>query len=150
MKYANYLRFCFVRNPWARLYSSYNYAQKMAARGVIKGDQVRQICQEQPELPCERFVLDFMSEDIVRGSGHFRPQMRWVAQAAPQFIGRVEQMASDTAFLCRALGVPVQELPHTNRSGGSNYLNVYTPEMVDKVRSLYSRDITALGYSFET
>ncbi|MGR3607282.1 MAG: sulfotransferase family 2 domain-containing protein [Sulfitobacter sp.] len=150
VKYASYLRFCFVRNPWERLYSSYNYAQKMAARGILKGDRVRHICEAQPELPFERFVMDFMSEEIVRSSGHFRPQMRWITQAAPQFIGRVEQMASDTAFLCRALGIPARELPHSNRSSNSSYLDVYTPEMLDKVRSLYRRDITALGYGFES
>ncbi len=148
-RYSNYLRFCFVRNPWARLFSSYNYAQKMASQGIINGDFVRQLCQDRPDLSFEDFVNDFLSDKVVRGSAHFRPQMRWISQSAPQFIGRVETMESDTAFLCHALNVPQAPMDHKNRSSTGNYLEVYTPAMINKVMALYRADISSLGYSFE-
>lgn len=148
--YADYLRFCFVRNPWDRLYSSYKYTQRMAARGVIKGDVVRELCRDHPDLTFEEFVLDHLNPDMIRVAIHYRPQMRWIAQSAPQFIGRMETFQSDVDFLLQALRQVQTELPHDNRSTTANYLEVYTPSMIDRVSTLYRGDIKALGYRFET
>ena len=148
--YAEYLRFLFVRNPWARLFSSFNYAKKMSAKGIIKGDFVREVCRDNPDMSFRDFVMHHLSQDVVRKSGHFRPQIRWITQSAPQFIGRVEQIDSDLNFLSHILGTQGVALPHANRSAVADYRGKYSGEMVDKVASLYKDDIAFLGYGFES
>ncbi len=148
-QYAHYLRFCFVRNPWDRLFSSFKYAERMAAQGKIFGDPVRMYCQDAQASDFEAFVMDFISPQTIKVSVHFRPQLRWIAAGAPQFIGRTETIANDTAYLARALNLTDFSLPHENRSTQGDYRGVYTPQMIDRVRSLYRRDVDLLGYTFD-
>jgi hypothetical protein len=147
--YADYLRFCFVRNPWDRVYSSFNYQCKMAARGVIRDDAIRILLRDNPDMQFEEFVTEHLNHQVVLTHGHLRPQMRWITASNPQFIGRLETMSTDLQFLRAAVGLEKVELPHRNRSTHESYTEQYTPAMIDKVARLYANDIRFLNYGFE-
>ncbi len=147
--YADYLRFCFVRNPWGRLYSSYNYAVKMAADGRnVEQNPIRAHLAGN-DAGFEPFVMDFLTPKLAKSSAHFRPQLRWIKASSPQFIGRFETMESDLGYLFSALSITDYHMPKVNRSDAPSYLEVYTPAMVDKVARIYEKDIAQLGYSFD-
>ena len=65
------------------------------------------------------------------------------------FVGRMENLESDTHELCKILNVTRSKtIPHSNKSNSKNYREIYTAEMKDVISECYSKDIELLGYEF--
>lgn len=147
--WSSYFRFCFVRNPWDRLYSAFRYSCSMIERDVMKGHPVREMIRRECMNDFEKFVDAFLNEETLKRNLHFRPQMHWVGAARANFIGRFETLREDAEWVARALGTPIV-LDHVNRSGSAfRRHELYTDTMLKRVGSLYFRDIRNLGYQFE-
>ncbi|MEM1319718.1 MAG: sulfotransferase family 2 domain-containing protein [Bacteroidota bacterium] len=136
--------FCFVRNPWDRLFSHYRFRRR-------KG-----------KLPDQKHHLDFREwaryeleerPPRQRQRSNLKPQSDWlkVGQevAAMDFIGRFEQLEADFAKICASLQVQAQ-LPHL--LAGSDYED-YRPQYdaytVDLAANYYREDIERWAYRFE-
>jgi len=158
--FASYFKFSFVRNPWSRCYSAYEYLAKR-----IGAD---------PAFPDHRWatavlgdVSDFHAfvyrlEDprfrrVVRSYIHFRDQLDWISlpvgftgdrRLCMDFVGRYETLGDDYRRLCERLGLDVQ-LPRLRSSESRDYRQAYDTRMVDIVGHLYRADIEAFGYAFE-
>lgn len=61
------------------------------------------------------------------------------------FVGRFEE---DLTRVLDKMGLPVPDLPHENRGNRDHYTEVYTPELEERVRHRFRRDIEAFGYEF--
>lgn len=146
-KFKKYFKFTFVRNPWDRAYSAYNYLRQ---GGVSKKDQVwRETFRRYSDF--NDFVANWMDEDNINLVLHFMPQTFFLKDAQGvvdfDFIGRFESLEKDYDKIREKIGG--EALKKINQSHSSPYRDIYSKESIDKIRKLYARDIEMLGYNFD-
>ncbi len=143
----NYFKFCFVRNPFDRLYSSYKFLEK---GGVNVHDKNAFEMYLKNYTDFEDFVLNGLNEKLMREIIHFTPQTEFVCnkngKIIVDFVGRFEKLEKDVESLSNLLGREIK-LPHlnSNQKNKSSY-QIYTKEMCKKVRGIYNRDFDILSY----
>ena len=120
--------FAFVRNPYARLWSAWQFVQ-------VATDMA-------PKCTFKEFTIDGSTEDC---EPFFRP-MHWFIDRPISFVGRFESLQSDFDRLMQILGKPRQVLPVVNSSSGPSWQDTYTPEMKRAVYSRSELDFTRFAY----
>ncbi len=148
--WSDFFTFCFVRNPYNRLYSAYQYLKN--GGNLKKRDlhfQSRILCQSS----CfEEFVCDWLTRDSVYSYTHFIPQYEFIYdndECLVDYIGKFENLENEYQFLQGKLSLP-DRLMHTNRSKlntKTDISDLYSPEMAQKVREIYQNDFKLFGYS---
>ena len=135
-------KFAFVRNPWDRLLSLYEFIRAREANRDHElvcslggfGSFVEWMCSARDaEVPIKRTQADLvMAED-----------------GAPllDFVGRFEHLARDFSEVCRRLGVQM-ELPHLNQTPHAPYQQAYDAVARDRVADWYAAEIECFGYTF--
>ena len=151
---SDYFKFAFVRNPWDRFISAYEY---------IKGGGWKQNNPDQDwDKPDCDAINSFSSlKEFARnpkvwtGMMHFRPQFNYVTidkkTDCLDFIGRVENLDNDLKFICDQIGHKYNRLPHINKSKKihQHYKSYYDDELKNIVATIYSKDIEYFKYTFE-
>ncbi len=146
-----YFKFSFVRNPWARLVSEYNYRRYftlMSFRDFVVGGF---------PAPCR----------YSDASRHVMPQYDYLHDQAGRclvdFIGRFENLQADFDRVCSVLGIAPVRLPHVNASDSGDsapaptapatarkpHVAYYDSETRELVGRRYQQDVEAFGYRFE-
>lgn len=133
--FESYFKFAFVRNPWNRLVSEYEFIRRRPDHGrhskVIKMD-------------FEQYIL-YQSK---RSDAH---QINMLADKngvlLMDFIGKFENLQEDWNFVTDTLGIENKELSHRKKAGIINYDSYYTEDTRALVGKLWKRDIEAFGYS---
>lgn len=148
--FESYFRFAFVRNPWDRLLSAYEFLQ----RGGFHAGDARWAQRHLARYgDFDAFVRGWVSERHVAEWIHFRPQADFLflpdGDRGVDFIGRYEQLEQDFARVCRRLGIEAG-LQQLNRGRARDYRLAYDSETRAIVERVYRRDIDALGYDFDT
>lgn len=153
-----FFKFCFVRNPWARLFSAFNYLQASRDREMTFPDHRWAASYLGGIDRFDDFVL--LLEDRARRTEikryiHFRDQIDWISERRADrdriivdHIGRFENLPAEYEFLSRKLGIN-NDLPVIKKGNEEDYRKFYTTKTVDIVAKVYERDIDALGYEFE-
>ncbi|MDG5490135.1 sulfotransferase family protein [Psychroserpens sp. SPM9] len=149
--YNKYFKFTFVRNPWDRLYSAYSFLKKGGMNHLDKAF-CNEVLIDYPDF--ESFVMNWLNADNIENWIHFKPQYQFITDRnmalVVDFVGKFENFESDFKIIAEKLKMPV-ELGHhnkTNNSKNTSYREVYTPEMKEKIRSLYKDDISLFDYQF--
>lgn len=155
-KFYNFFKFSFVRNPWARLVSEFNYREhhkKMSFKEfVIKG-----------------FPIKNNYSDVYR---HIIPQYNFLyddsGKCLVDFIGKFENLQKEFDVICSKLCIKDSKLPHINQSKQKSitkasavtapelkqlrktqkYTEYYDDETKEIVERFYSKDIETFNYSF--
>lgn len=136
--------FGFVRNPWDRFYSLYNWQFQ------IQPDVKTPI----EDWPFERYtkaVLVDKLQELMRIYRNIRPMKEWLFSGDVQivdYVGRYEEIEKSWKTICEEIEIKHQPLPHKNRTEHPEYLQVYRkhPELVDIVADFYRHDIETFGY----
>ena len=151
-------KFCFIRNPWDRLVSLYNYYRYgKAAR--TRGEMTKRKVWGQKSF--REFCLDLYEEDIdpigfynVEGLSQCNNQLDWIVDSSGKvfvdFIGRFENLAEDLVGIGRRIGLDLV-LYHKNRMRHKYYQEHYSGEdtdLVEVVGKIYRKDIEHFGYKF--
>ncbi len=149
-----YFKFAFVRNPWDRVFSAYNFLRK----GGMNAKDAQWAAANLPrELTFESFVNMELSKPHILRARHFIPQFEYVCLPSRRkilidYVGFYEHLQDDFRQVCRMLSLnSATSLGHANVSGGTRkvYMDHYTPEMRDVVARLYAPDIAHFGYNFD-
>jgi len=130
-----YYKFCFIRNPWDLTVSRYFWDLQQ---------------QRTSETVFTQWVKDraesSWKDDRMTLYSHIG------SQQAVDFVGRYEQLAQDYAAICRAIGLPCGELPHSKARQGErkHYSSHYDDEAIEIVRRIHRDSIEEFGYEYET
>jgi hypothetical protein len=152
--FRRYFKFAFVRNPYDRLVSAYEY---LRAGGHPAWEMNRRFSEEL--MSKYRGFEDFVDDLVARRADfspyrvpHFHSQtdiLMLDGKLAVDYLGYFETLAEDFATVAARLGLSV-DLPHRNASHAVRppSLSYYAdPRVRDKVCEFYRRDFEVLGYS---
>lgn len=155
-RFNNYFKFAFVRNPWARLVSEFNYRV------------------HHKKMSFEQFVTKGLpsKSDYSDAYRHIIPQYDFLyndsGKCMVDFIGRFESLQNDFDEICSKLCIENSMLPHVNSSAEKisfkdslrkntllnvakkkqSYTEYYNEKTKKIVEDLYSNDIEKFNYKF--
>lgn len=133
--YDGLFKFAFVRNPWERLVSWYQYVQKTPSHeDCLPGEAFADFARRFLRKP--RRAQWWMIED--RGGS-----------MGLDYVGRFENLNDDIAHLCQRIGIAPQALPHRNKMASKDYRTFYDDGLAQAVQNTWAQEIEAFGYRFE-
>jgi hypothetical protein len=126
--YKNYFKFTFVRNPWARCVSAFEYSIDWARKH---------------NYPLPDSFISFITNT----------EMKYRSQAdfgyGCDYFARLENLSDDLDFICKKLKLPRYKLPHRNKTEHKyHYTEYYDEETKAIVDKMYAKDIEQFGYKF--
>lgn len=145
----DYYKFCFIRNPYDRLVSTYEY---LKSGGNKKQDKYFESILNEKYKTFDSFVLDFLDNEIIHSHLLFKPQYTYIYdykdECMVDFVGRFECLESDFRVVSNKLGLK-GELKKINSSTRKEYQKYYfSPDVIKKVNMLYKKDFELLGYDY--
>ena len=149
-KFENFSSFSVVRNPWARLYSAYNFLME---GGLISTDR-EMGCVLAEQCPSfDKFIKKWLPKNEVYSYMHFVPQYEflcgWGGKIIVKNIVKLEQLNNYWPVLADKLSIPLRQIKSANVGKKGDFRVHYDNESIDIVRSLYKKDIELLNYSYE-
>ena len=136
--FKRYFKFAFVRNPWERLVSEYEFLLERPAHG--RHSRVKALGG----------FKQFIHMQIPRKDAY---QVNMLCNRKGEllmdFVGKLENLQSDWKTVCARAGLPYQALPHKNITQRSQYQGYYDNESIQLVARHWSREIELFDYSFE-
>jgi len=133
-----YFKFTFVRNPWDRLVSEYEFLLRKTEHG--RHERVKKLGG----------FSDFIRMQIPRRDAY---QINMMCDergnVLMDFIGKLENLQNDWKTVCERTGIPYQELQRKNASERSHYQDYYDSESRQLVARHWAREIELFGYRFE-
>ena len=149
---AKYFTFTFVRNPWDRTVSEYNFVQQGGTKYVQPIENP--IYKSHYFKDFDTFVNDWLpSADLCQEDVVFAPQY-WYTRlngkdVATDYTCKVENLNDGIDYLRQRLNISmtIEKLNASQRN--KNYRDYYSPQTVDIVSRIYARDIDLFDYKFE-
>lgn len=149
-KFQRYFVFAFVRNPYDRLVSAYNYLMQ----GGKGGEDDRNF--RDTYLVEYKDFTDFVKRGLRKSEiityWHLVPQYLYLVnydgEVIVDFIGSFENINEDFNKVAKRLNMDV-ELPHKNKSVRNDYRSYYTEETQKIAYEVYKRDFELFGYPEE-
>lgn len=156
-----YFVFTFVRNPWARFFSLYNYSRLLRSyyHSNVEGEKSLfgkhcdyDLLKNATLLECAHYLLEGRLQHD-RNWNQWLPQVTWLknyrGEIAADFVGKVESLSSDFKNAVEIGKLPISSpLSHSNKSVDENYRSVFDNETKRIVASYYSEDIDFFKYQF--
>jgi dermatan 4-sulfotransferase 1 len=151
--------FSFVRNPWARLVST--WTNKIGDPGTNRETMIDGVHRGFVEkhlpmrggMPFDEFAEVACAFPDAKTEKHLRSQSSFLVRGGeviPDFLGRVETMAADWERLAVRTGV-TERVGHLNNSRSkAPYAERYDARLRELVRDRYAEDIETFGYAFDT
>lgn len=148
-EWQTFFTFSFVRNPWDRAFSAWQYV-KRGGEGPL--DTALRDAVIQPMETFENFVLRWMTPARIARQHLFCPQTHFLVlkgnRPCVDFIGFTENIEVDFPRLCTLLSVD-GNLPRLNCAPPSSRLlhgSVFTPEITRRLSELYAEDLRHFPY----
>ena len=148
-EFQTYFKFTFVRNPWDRLVSAYEFLRV----GVGDEEYDKALSNQITGFGSFERFLGWIKETEGCAGIHFYPQHKYVnsedSTNAMDFVGYFETLGRDVSLVANRLGLSVN-LPHINATPSRTaYQDYYTPRSIDLVGEVYQEEIELFGYDFD-
>jgi hypothetical protein len=153
-KFNRYFKFTFVRNPWDRVFSAYNF---LAKGGMDEADRRWAAANLSDCIGFNEFVVERLRSAAVQDCVHFWPQSAFIRCPFRQkplldYIGYFENIEHDFEYVKNRLGMGAEvQLSHKNKTLSNcqgNYQTHYSIEAREIVANVYKTDVELLGYNF--
>lgn len=138
-RFAAFLKFAFVRNPFDRFVSYCAF--------MLRGDD---IFRRRPRAVMHHLL--FVEPPV----GHvlFQSQASLLVDddgttLLTDMVGRVEDMQGSYQAICARLGFPARVLERVNGSRHDDYRRYYDQALIDGVTARYAQDLALFGYTFD-
>jgi chondroitin 4-sulfotransferase 11 len=151
-KFNSYFKFAFVRNPWERMVSWYEFMCKQVHK--IESEKYNNVATNY--APYKKMCLlgfdgyiRFQHEK--KNSGFFGYERYYSDKNGNNlldFIGKLENLQEDFNTICDKIGIPRKQLPHKNKTKHKHYTEYYDEETKHIVAERYAKDIEYFGYEF--
>ena len=147
-----YFKFAFVRNPFTRLVSAYEFLQ--GGGGGHYDEKIVSIIK--PYKSFESFVMEYLNQNTIKASRYFRPQHYFVCDSNGKiiinYLGHFEELEKDYEFIRNKIGTgePLKKLNVTKNKRMLIEEYYFNDKIKQKVISLYNKDFELFGYSKET
>ncbi|MGD8384206.1 MAG: sulfotransferase family 2 domain-containing protein [Lysobacterales bacterium] len=136
-QFERYFKFAFVRNPWERLVSEYEYILNQPDHGRHR--RVRAMGT----------FADFIHLQISRSDAY---QINMLCDSSNKllvdFLGRFERLDDDWASVCRQIGIPHRPLPHRNATARRPLGEYYDDDSIALVARHWATEIEMFGYRY--
>ncbi len=145
----DFFTFTFVRNPWDRIVSCYEFCFIKSNSAVYKDITKYE--------NFESFLLNINLNHILN-SQRFEPQMNWIRKSNGivydiNYYGFFEKIEEDFKEICKKLHIKKPHLDVLNKNNKrkhKDYREYYTNDkLVDIVYTMYKEEIDFFNYSFE-
>lgn len=144
----NYYKFCFVRNPWDRLLSSYFF---LKAGGLNETDANWAKKHLANCNSFEDFVTNYLEKDFVLDYIHFKPQFEFICINNKIIVNKVyryEDIKLSIEDINKVLNIDIALNHHNKSSNKKIYKDYYNDHTMKTVAKLYKKDIDLFKYKF--
>ncbi len=136
--FADYFKFAFVRNPWERLVSEYEFILRNPQHGRHErvrnlGDFTAFIDMQVPRK--DAYQLNMLSDKD--------------GKLLMDFVGKLENLDRDWQTVCERIGIAHQVLPRENVSDRKPYQDYYDETSIKLVAKHWAREIEMFEYSYD-
>lgn len=151
-KFWSFFKFSFVRNPYARLVSAYEYL-KDGGHPAWKNNKefAKEVISKYNDF--SDFVLGWMKPDRSKWPvPHFYPQTHFLSinnRISVDYIGRVENIDKDFEELCRRINNERSLIKKNESKNNKRTVNSYYTKdnVIRRVKKIYKKDFSMIGYS---
>lgn len=141
---SNFFTFSFVRNPYQRLYSAYNYLKQGGINSHDKRAFETHLFQFKN---FKDFVLNGLNEKLIQEIIHFTPQTNFICDSSDNilidFVGKFENISKDIKHIENRMNLSLS-LPHLNKSKANN--DICDDKVRSKIFNIYKRDFKIFNY----
>ena len=157
-QFDQYFKFTTVRNPFDLLVSSYamvieriqqknSGALKTFGHNVFSFEEYLKDKIHNYTVGTEPFISTNFSYSMFNQN-----QINWIKDSQGRinidYVMKFENLQQDFNIVCDKIGIPHQQLPHTNKTNHKHYTEYYDEETREIVAQKYARDIEYFGYKF--
>ena len=135
-EFNDFFTFAFVRNPWDRVVSWYNFSMYLS--NVENVETERNITG----IDFSSFVHEYTN------IWANEQQNQYNFTKCCDFIGRFENLQQDFNIICDKIKIPQQQLPHKNATKHKHYTEYYDDETKQIVAEVFAKDIEYFNYKF--
>lgn len=150
-EFSECFKFSFVRNPFSRLISSYEYVQS-GGHGP-KDEKIVSIVK--PYKSLGDFLMNYLNPARAKALRYFRPQHFFVCDSDDHimvdYLGRFENLEKDYEYVREktSVGEPLKKLNITVSKKLSVKEYYFNEKVLQKVISIYKKDFELFGYSMD-
>jgi hypothetical protein len=134
----------FVRNPWSRVLSAYNYISKSGNMGSY--DRKSKIKYLSNYSNFNEFIQKGGLNDANISQMHFKNQSYFLDKKI-NYIGKIENFKTEVSFLHDILGNNI-DISKYNPKPYNNYQKFYERKSIDIVYEVYKEDVLRFNYDF--